>query len=133
MRLIEGEFPNYRQVIPQNLTQQLLVPIDTLKQALRRVALLSSERSHAVKFQLGSGLLRLSSNNPDLGEAQEDLDVDYAGKDVTIAFNARYLLDSLSVLTAKEVRLFLQDEHSPTQLIPADDDDTLAVIMPMRT
>ena len=133
MRLIEGEFPNYRQVIPQELTQQLLVPIEMLKHALRRVALLSSERSHAVKFQLGAGLLRLSSNNPDLGEAQEDLDVDYAGKDVTIAFNARYLLDTLSVLSAKEVRLFLQDEHSPTQLIPADDEDTLAVIMPMRT
>jgi len=133
MRLIEGEFPNYRQVIPQELTQQLLVPIDMLKQALRRVALLSSERSHAVKFELGSGLLRLSSNNPDLGEAQEDLDVDYAGKDITIAFNARYLLDTLSVLSVKEVRLFLQDEHSPTQLVPADDEDTLAVIMPMRT
>jgi DNA polymerase-3 subunit beta len=104
-----------------------------LKQALRRVVLLSSERSHAVKFELGSGLLRLSSNNPDLGKAQEDLDVDYAGKDITIAFNARYLLDSLSVLNTKEVRLFLQDEHSPTQLVPADDEDTLAVIMPMRT
>ncbi len=133
MRLIEGEFPNYRQVIPQELTQQLLIPIDMLKQALRRVVLLSSERSHAVKFELGSGLLRLSSNNPDLGKAQEDLDVDYAGKDITIAFNARYLLDSLSVLNTKEVRLFLQDEHSPTQLVPADDEDTLAVIMPMRT
>ena len=133
MRLIEGEFPNYRQVIPHELTQQLTVSVDSLRQALRRVALLSSERSRAVKLQLKAGLLRLSSNNPDLGEAQEELDVDYSGAELTVAFNARYLLECLGVLTAKEVRLFLQDERSPTQLVPTDDEDTLAVVMPMRT
>jgi DNA polymerase-3 subunit beta len=133
MRLIEGEFPNYRQVIPQELTQRLVVPIESLRQALRRVALLSSERSRAVKLQLTPGLLRLSASNPDLGEAQEDLDLDYAGKELTIAFNARYLLDCLNVLAGKEVVLSLQDEHSPTQLVPTDDEDTLAVVMPMRT
>jgi DNA polymerase-3 subunit beta len=132
MRLIEGEFPNYRQVIPQKLTHQLTLPVEALAHILRRVALLSSERSRAVKLELRPGLLRLSSNNPDLGEAQEDLDVDYAGDELTIAFNARYLLDCLSVLTAKEVTLSLQDEHSPTQLVPTDDEDTLAVVMPMR-
>ena len=133
MRLIEGEFPNYRQVIPQQLTQHLTIPIEPLRQALRRVALLSSERSRAIKLELTSGRLRLSSNNPDLGEAQEDLDVDYAGEELAIAFNARYLLDCLTALTAKEVRLSLQDERSPTQLVPTDDDDTLAVVMPMRS
>jgi DNA polymerase-3 subunit beta len=132
MRLIEGEFPNYRQVIPQKLTHQLVLPVEPLRQVLRRVALLSSERSRAVKLQLTPGLLRVSSNNPDLGEAQEDLDVDYAGDELEIAFNARYLLDSLGVLTAKEVKLSLQDELSPTQLVPTDDEDTLAVVMPMR-
>jgi DNA polymerase-3 subunit beta len=132
MRLIEGEFPNYRQVIPKELSHQLTLPIEPLRQVLRRVALLSSERSRAVKLQLTAGLLRLSSSNPDLGEAQEDLDVDYAGKELTIAFNARYLLDCLGVLTAKEVKLSLQDEHSPAQLVPTDDEDTLAVVMPMR-
>jgi DNA polymerase-3 subunit beta len=132
MRLIEGEFPNYRQVIPKELSHQLTLPSEALRQVLRRVALLSSERSRAVKLQLTAGLLRLSSSNPDLGEAQEDLDVDYAGKELTIAFNARYLLDCLGVLTAKEVKLSLQDEHSPAQLVPTDDEDTLAVVMPMR-
>jgi DNA polymerase-3 subunit beta len=133
MRLIEGEFPNYRQVIPQQLTQQLVIPIETLTQALRRVVLLSSERSHAVKFELTPGTLRLSSSNPNLGEAQEQLEVDYAGQELTIAFNARYLLDSLGVLTAKEVKLAFEDGSSPTQLVPTDDEDTLAVVMPMRT
>jgi len=132
MRLIEGEFPNYQQVIPKELSHHLVLPVEALTRVLRRVALLSSERSRAVKFQLTPGLLRLSSNNPDLGEAQEDLDVDYAGKELTIAFNARYLLDCLGALTAKEVKLSLQDEHSPAQLVPTDDEDMLAVVMPMR-
>ena len=133
MRLIEGEFPKYQQVIPREITQQLRsYRDDTLSQALRRVALLSAERSHAVKIELTHGHLELSSNNPDLGEAREDLDVDYAGEDLTIAFNARYLLDSLDATHAKEVRLGFQDPLSPARIIPTDDDDTLAVVMPMR-
>lgn len=132
MRLIEGEFPNYRQVIPKTTTHQLVVSVDSLTQAVRRVALLSSERSRAVKLEFSSGLLRLSSNNPDLGEAHEEIDVDYTGEDLTIAFNARYLMDSLAAASAKEVRLSFQDQLSPAQLVPTDDPDTLAVVMPMR-
>jgi DNA polymerase-3 subunit beta len=132
MRLIEGEFPNYRQVIPRHTTQHLTIASDVLSQALRRVALLSSERSRAVKLELRPGLLRLSSNNPDLGEAHEELDVDYSGDELAIAFNARYLMDCLAATAAKEVRLGLQDALSPAQLVPTDDEDTLAVVMPMR-
>ncbi len=133
MRLIEGEFPNYRQVIPREIKYRLLISTDVLIHALRRVALLSSERSRAIKFELTSGLLRLSSNNPDLGKAHEEIDVDYAGDDLSIAFNARYLMDSLSVIRSKEVQLSFQDQLSPTQIVPADDqEDSLAIIMPMR-
>jgi DNA polymerase-3 subunit beta len=132
MRLIEGEFPNYRQVIPRETTQQLVLPAEGLIHSLRRVALLSSERSRAVKLELSNGSLRLSSNNPDLGEAHEDLDVDYAGESLTIAFNARYLMECLAACSAKEVRLGFQDELSPAQVVPTTDDDSLAVVMPMR-
>jgi DNA polymerase-3 subunit beta len=76
--------------------------------------------------------LSLSSNNPDLGEAHEDLDIDYAGEELKIAFNARYLLDSLTAIRAKEVYLGFQDALSPARIIPTDDDDSLAVVMPMR-
>jgi DNA polymerase-3 subunit beta len=76
--------------------------------------------------------LRLSSNNPDLGDAQEELDVDYAGEALTVAFNARYLIDALNSVKAKEVRLGFKDATSPAQLNPTDDDDALAVVMPMR-
>jgi DNA polymerase-3 subunit beta len=133
MRLIEGEFPNYRQVIPSSTIQQLVVPTEKLIHALRRVALLSAERSRAVKLELSNGLLRLSSQNQELGgEAHEELDVDYAGENLTIAFNARYLMDCLGALDGKEVRLGFQDGLSPAQAVPTDDDDSLAVVMPMR-
>jgi DNA polymerase-3 subunit beta len=132
IRLIEGEFPNYQQVVPREITHQLVINTDQLMQALRRVVLLSAERSRAVKFELSEGRLSLSSSNPDLGEAREDLDVDYADVELSIAFNARYLMDALGATHAKEVRLGFHDPLSPARIIPTDDDDTLAVVMPMR-
>jgi len=132
MRLIEGEFPNYRQVMPKAAKHQLVVPQEPLSQALRRVALLSSDRSRAVKVQLADGRLTLSSSSPEIGEATEELDVDYAGEAVSVGFNARYLLDALSAFRSKELEIGLQDEFSPAQLRPTDDADSLAVVMPMR-
>jgi DNA polymerase III subunit beta len=131
-RLIEGEFPNYRQVIPNDTQHQLALPAEPLQHALRRVALLSAERSRAIKFELAEGKLSLSSNNPDLGEAREELDVDYAGPPLAIAFNARYLIDAVGACGAKEVRISLRDPLSPALLAPTDDEDSLAVVMPMR-
>ena len=132
MRLIEGEFPNYNQVIPKDLTRHLILPTDSLVQAVRRVALLSSERSRAVKLELSDGQLVITSNNPDLGDAREELDVDYAGEPLAIGFNAKYLLDAINAIQLKEVRFSFQDELSPSRLTPPDDEKTLAVVMPMR-
>jgi len=132
MRLIEGEFPDYRKVIPASFEQALVLPAEVLVAALRRVAVLSSERSRAVKLDLGDGRLVVSSNNPDLGEAQEEVDVDYEGAKLTLGFNVRYLLDALGALAAKEVRLGLRDANSPAQIQPTDDGESLAVVMPMR-
>jgi len=132
MRLIEGEFPKYQQVVPNEIKSQLVIETTGLTQALRRVVLLSAERSRAVKFELDEGRLRLSSNNPDLGEAHEELDVDYAGEELSIAFNARYVIEALNATNAKEVRLGFQDALSPARIVPTDDDDMLAVVMPMR-
>lgn len=132
MRLIEGEFPNYRQVIPKEPGRRLTVPTEPLVKALRRVHLLSSQQSHAVKVEVKEGHMAISTRNPDLGEAREELDVDYVGEEMEIGFNARYLIDALQALGAKEVALGLQDNLSPVQLRPADDDESLAVVMPMR-
>jgi DNA polymerase-3 subunit beta len=132
MRLIEGEFPNYRQVVPNSITKRLTLATDVLAHALRRVALLSAERSRAVRFELSNGKIQVSSSNPDLGEAQEELDVDYSGEDVGVGFNARYLLDALAVTHSKEVELGLNDAMSPMQIQPTDDPEALAIIMPLR-
>jgi len=132
MRLIEGKFPNYQQVIPTHLDRQVTLPAEPLIHAVRRMALLSVERSHAIKLELSKGVLRLSSSNPDIGQAEEELDADYAGEDLAIAFNAKYLQESLAAFAAKEVRLSLHDASSPAILQPTDDADSLAVVMPMR-
>lgn len=132
MRLIQGEFPNYRQVLPKGIKHRLVVPSEPLLQALRRVALFSAERSRAVRLQLQEGHLVLSTSSPELGEAHEELDIDFAGPELNLGFNARYLLDALGALHAKEIEIGLQDELSPAQLRPLDDADTLSVVMPMR-
>jgi DNA polymerase-3 subunit beta len=132
MRMIEGEFPNYDQVLPKEITVHVVVASDLLVQALRRVVLLSSERSRAIKFELSEGQLVVSSNNPDLGDASDELDVDYSGEPLSIGFNARYLMDALGSLHSKEVRIGLQNDLSPAQLTPTNDEESLAVVMPMR-
>jgi DNA polymerase-3 subunit beta len=132
MRLVEGAFPDYRAVIPQSFERSLVIPAEVLAHALRRVAVLSSEHSRAVKLDLGGGRLVISSSNPDLGEAQEELDVDYEGEPLTIGFNVRYLLDAVAALGAKEIRIGLRDANSPAQIQPTDDTETQAVVMPMR-
>ena len=132
MRLIEGEFPNYQQVVPKSLGITITLTTEDLIKALRRVVLLSSERSRAVKMEVSDGKLLMSSNNPDLGDAHEELDIDYAGDAITLGFNARYLLDALGAMKTKEVVFAFQDELSPAQLLPAGDEDCLAVVMPMR-
>jgi DNA polymerase-3 subunit beta len=132
MRLVEGEFPNYRQVLPKSSQHRVVIPSDVLAQAVRRVSLVSVERSKAIRLELAPGSLRVSSNNPDLGDALEELDVDYQGDGLAIGFNARYLLDCLNAFHAKEVELALEDELSPAVVRPTEDSDTVAVVMPMR-
>ena len=132
MRLIEGEFPNYNQVIPKDLNRHLILAADPLIHSLRRVALLSSERNRAVKLELGDGQLIISSNNPDLGDAREELDVDYGGESLSIGFNARYLLDAIGAIGTKDIRISFQDELSPVRISPPDDETIIGVVMPMR-
>jgi DNA polymerase-3 subunit beta len=110
----------------------LILDTERLAKSLRRVVLLSSERSRAVKLEISEGEAVVTSNNPDLGDARDELDIDYAGDNISIGFNARYVLDALGSLHAKEVRLGLQGDLSPAVLVPTNDEDALAVVMPMR-
>lgn len=132
MRLIDGQFPEYQRVIPKEGEKQLLVRRDKLFDALKRISLLSADKSNAVKMSLSENLLRITANNPDLGEAKDDLEVAYRGGSLTVGFNARYLIDVLGVLETDEVSLELGDEHSPGVLHPPGDRSFTAVVMPMR-
>jgi DNA polymerase-3 subunit beta len=140
MRLIEGVFPDYRQVIPKSGEKKLTVGRDRLLYTLRRVSLLSSDKANAVKLELHPGQLRVLSQNPDLGEAKEDVPVQYQGEPLKIGFNARYLIDVLAAMAALEpvavqdVVLELADDLSPGVVRPAGESATqfTAVVMPMR-
>lgn len=133
MRLIEGDFPDYSKVIPKGNPYVAKIEHQELLQALRRVSILSSERYKGVKMEIRDGKVSISANNPDLGEAVEEIDVEYKGKALAIGFNARYLLDVLGVLGAgTEVEMDLKDELSPGLIRKGGDDGYLYVLMPMR-
>lgn len=133
IRLIDGEFPDYDKVIPADNTSEANVAQRSLFRALRRVSLLSSDRYRGVRVELKGGNMAISANNPDLGEAAEELDVEYQGSRLAIGYNAQYLLDILGVLDHEDqVGMALKDDQSPTLLKRSGDDSLLYVVMPMR-
>ena len=133
IRLIDGEFPDYDKVIPSDQTSEANVAQSNLFRALRRVSLLSSDRYRGVRVELKGGGMFISANNPDLGEAAEELEVDYQGARLSIGYNAQYLLDILGVLEHDDkVTLAVKDDQSPTVLKRNGDQSLLYVVMPMR-
>jgi DNA polymerase-3 subunit beta len=134
MRLIEGLFPDYRQVIPKASDRSVKLGRDRLQETLRRVSLLSTDKAHAVKLEIVKGVLKVTSQNPDLGEAKEEVPVEYDGEPLKIGFNARYILDVLAVVQSPDVSFELADDLSPGVLRGAGEADQgfTAVVMPMR-
>jgi DNA polymerase III subunit beta len=133
-RMIDGQFPAYERVIPKGNEKHIEFERDRLTNAVKRVALLSNERSRAVKIQIDKGKVDVTSSSPDLGEAKETLPVEYAGPPLQICFNAQYVLDFLSAVSTDVVSLDLKDEVSQAVMKPvgAEDYDYTYVIMPMR-
>jgi len=133
MRLVEGEFPDYKQVVPGSTRVKVRMNREDILGALRRIALLASERSHGVKLGLQKGTLEVAASNPEQGEASEEVEVSYAGDPLTIGFNARYLLDVLGVHAAGDViEMGLTDEVGPGVLHGSQDPNFTYVLMPMR-
>ncbi|MGE0448427.1 MAG: DNA polymerase III subunit beta [Vicinamibacterales bacterium] len=133
-RMIDGQFPAYERVIPKGNDKHIEFERERLTNAVKRVALLSNERSRAVKFLIDKGKVDVTSSSPELGEAHETLPVDYAGPAMQICFNAQYVLDFLSVVSTDVVALELKDEVSQAVMTPvgAEGYDYTYVIMPMR-
>jgi len=132
IRLIEGKYPNYQQLIPKNMKRTVLVPRETLTSSLRRVSLLSNQKSKSVTLTLNPGLMQISSNNPEMGDAKEEIEVDYKGEELKIGFNAKYLLDILNSIHDESIRIELNDQLSPGLIAPKGDSNYTCVVMPMR-
>jgi DNA polymerase-3 subunit beta len=132
VKLIDGQFPPYDQVIPKDNDRAVVVPRLGFLDALRRVAIMSSDKTWGVRIGLEKGKLRIESDNPDLGAAKEEIDIAYKGTPLQIGFNARYFMELLSEIETPEVRLELSGELDPGVVRPADGGDYVGVVMPMR-
>jgi DNA polymerase-3 subunit beta len=133
-RMIDGQFPAYERVIPKGNDKTIEFDRERLTNAVKRVALLSNERSRAVKFEIDKGKVEVTSSSSEFGEAREQLPVEYSGSALAISFNAQYVLDFLNVVETDVVSLSLKDEVSQAVMKPvgAEGYDYTYVIMPMR-
>jgi DNA polymerase-3 subunit beta len=130
-KLIEGNYPNYSQVIPKKCSERVPLVREELLQALRRAEIMTSDKAHSVKFAFTQNNLQITANTPDVGEARENIAINYSGEDITVSFNPLYMMDPLKVLEDDEVFLEMSDELSPGVIKVQT--PFIYVIMPMRT
>jgi DNA polymerase-3 subunit beta len=131
-KLIDGNYPNYQQVIPSQNTKKVVLSRDLFTHAVKRVSIMAKDKTNAVKVQLETNVLTLSTNNPEIGEANETLPVAYKGESLTIGFNSRYLLDVLMAMDRESVSLELNDPLSPCLITEEGNEGYRCVVMPMR-
>ena len=131
-RLIEGQFPNYEAVIPRAHPGKLTLTKAAFASALRRVSVMAEERNKPVKLALSPASLKVSASSQELGEAEEILDVEYAGEEMVIGFNSRYLLEAMAALEKDQVVLEIKDAQSPGLIKSVEGEGYCCVIMPMR-
>jgi DNA polymerase-3 subunit beta len=129
-KLIEGNYPNYRQVIPGEVRERVALMREEFLHALRRAEIMTSEKSNSVKLAFTKNNLAITANSPEVGEARESLAINYKGKDIAIAFNPKYLIDPLNALPNDEIFIELIDELSPGVL--KINGPFVYVVMPMR-
>ena len=130
-RLIEGEYPNYRGLIPDDHPNSLIVARDDILDALRRVRLLATDNT-PVRLAMGADGLELIAITQDIGQAQETVDATYEGEDLTVAFNPTYLIQGLEVCPDEELRLETCDALKPAVIRGTEDEDFLYLLMPVR-
>ena len=135
IRLIDGEFPEYEQVIPKGNDKKVLMEKGKMYASLRRVSTMVSERVEGIKFLVKKNFVELSSYHQDFGDAKEEVEVSYEGPSLEIGFNARYLMEALSVMDMEDVVMELKDEGSPGIIKPqsmTEPSNQLCIVMPMR-
>jgi DNA polymerase-3 subunit beta len=132
VKLSNVAFPPYKQVIPAAHQRRVSADREALLAALRQAEVMAPEKTATVRFQLEEGKLEFTADNPDLGVAHQELEVDYTGEPLVAGFNARYLIDVLDAMGSQNVFLEFQGELDPCVLRPVDGPDYLGVVMPMR-
>jgi DNA polymerase-3 subunit beta len=135
IRLIEGEFPEYDQVIPKNNDKKLKIEKEIIHRSLKRVSTMASERAEGIKLSLKKNLMELSSFHHDFGDAKEEVDIHYDGPPIEIGFNARYLIEAIQSFDTDEILMELKDDGSPGILRPETTSTPscqLCIIMPMK-
>lgn len=131
-KLIDGRFPDYERVMPNGDATIMTADKESLRQALSRTAILSNEKYRGIRFKLSTGLLHLQAHNPEQDEAEEEIEVDYGGGELTIGFNVGYLLDVLSVIDGDKVEMAIVDANSSSLVTQSGEMDSRFVVMPMR-
>jgi DNA polymerase III subunit beta len=131
-KLIDGKFPDYRRVIPRNGTKVVQVDLESFRQTLQRVAILSNEKLRGVFLNFNDQNMQLRANNPEQDEAVEDLPIAYSGDALEMSFNAQYLLDIMSVLGAQNVQMTLSEANASVLVQDPTVEDSMYVVMPMR-
>jgi len=133
-RTLSGQFPNYDLVLPKENNHKITIESNRVSAAIKRVALMADERSHAIKFDISEGQINITSQAAEIGEAGEVLSVEYAGPQIAVGFNAQYLLDFFSVVQDGEINLEFKDGNSQAQIRSSNDLDYnfRYIIMPMR-
>jgi len=132
MRLVQGKFPDHQAVIPSEIEKTIVVESNLLEEALRRVSLLSTEKTRGIRFSIQEGKMIISSNSPEIGEAQEEIDIAYQGDSFDVSFNVRYILELLQVVKG-EINLNFGTGLRPCMIQEKSDPDYLYIVMPLRT
>lgn len=132
IRLIEQEYPDYRQVIPQETKSTIIIKKQDILNSLKRVSILSSEKTKSIKMIIDNSKIELIAITPEVGEAREEIEVDYSGEKIELGFNSTYIIDVLEAIGEEMITLNVTDELSPALIKPLESEDYLSVIMPMR-
>jgi DNA polymerase-3 subunit beta len=130
--LIDGRFPEYSRVIPNDPPKVVTAVREDLRQALQRAAILSNEKYRGIRFAVKPNLLTIQSHNPEQEEAEEEVEVAYDGDELEIGFNVNYLMDALAAVEGPEVQVCLTDGNSSCLIRSGADSGARFVVMPMR-
>ncbi|NND64388.1 MAG: DNA polymerase III subunit beta [Gammaproteobacteria bacterium] len=131
-KLVDGRFPDYERVIPAEAGTSVTADRESLREALQRTAILSNEKYRGIRLELKDNLVHIQANNPEQEEAEEDVEVEYQGDDMTIGFNVNYLLDALSAVESDQVEVGVTDANNSCIVREPGVDYYKYVVMPMR-